>query len=232
MPSSRALSTLGVFLAFTALTGCPEEDTRLFDETGVWTLEKYTLDGSPFSDVDQNRKNRFLLRFKPEDGVLASAACHEMGTEVSVGGSTCVNAGLSEWECRCFAYTYENDDMRWQEFEPNTTPPTVGSSGTGGDSETEEEGGGGGGDAHSLTVAAFENAASTYQFISLPNTLFNSDGQVSKHVFQIKADSVWTEVDVNTDGTPDLEACSMSCFPSEGNAGSSGGDGDGDGDGG
>ena len=229
MPSSRALTTLGVFLAFTALTGCPEEDTRLFDETGVWTLEKYTLDGAPFQDINQNRKNRFLLRFKPEDGVVAAAACHEQGSEVDVNSSTCVNAGLSTWSCDCFAYTYENDAMVWQQFEPGTTPPAVGAPAGGGGSETGDGDGDAGGTAHSLTVGSFENAVATYQFVSLPMDLFNSDGDISKHVFQLKADSVWTGVDINADGTPDLEACSMSCFPSEGNTGAGGGDGDGDG---
>ena len=214
MLSSRTSTTLGVLLAFAALAGCAEEDTRLFDETGVWTLEKYTLDGTPFKDVDQNRKNRFLLRFKPDDGVVAAAACHESGTEVSVDSSTCVNAGLSTWDCRCFSYAYDTDRMVWAEFDPGATPPLVSLDE---DAPVIPE------DSHSLQVAAFENAASTYQYISLPMGLFNSDGEVSKHVFQIKANSVWTEADINMDGMMDLETCSMSCFPSEGNAGTSGG---------
>ena len=222
MPSPRALTPIGVCLALAtlSLTGCPEEDTRLFDETGVWTLEKYTLDGSPFKDVDQNRKNRFLLRFKPGDGVgenegvLAASACHEQGTTVDVDSSTCLNAGLSTWSCQCFAYTYDGDAMVWQEFDPGQPVPPVGSVASG-----ETGGEEGGGEAHGLIVAGFENAASTYQFFSLPPGLFNSDGDLSKHVFQLKADKVWTETDLNGDEVPDLEACSMSCFPSEGNTG-------------
>jgi len=226
MPSSRALTPTGVLLAFAALTGCAEEDTRLFDETGVWTLEKYTLDGSPFKDIDQNRKNRFLLRFKPADGpgeedeeqgVVAAAACHETGSDVDVDASTCVNAGLATWSCQCFTYTYEGSTMVWQEFEPNTSPPLIGAPTSG---ETGGDGDGGG--AHTLTVAGFEGAAATYQFVSLPEGLFNSDGEISKHVFQLKAEKVWTEVDIDGDETPDLDACSMSCFPSEGNTGAGG----------
>lgn len=221
MPSPRATSSSRVLFGATAallaatamLTGCPEEDTRLFDETGVWTLERYSLDGSPFVDVSQNRKNRFLLRFKPDDGVVAAAACHEQNTEVNVNSSNCTNAGLSTWTCQCFAYTYENNRMVWQEFAPGDPVPPVGA--PGGDGETD----GGGGGAQELFVAAPEGTASTYEFTSLPAGLFNSDGDLSRHVFQIKADSVWTAVDINADGTADLEACSQSCFPSEGGGG-------------
>lgn len=218
MPSPRALIPIGVFLALATLAGCQEEDTRLFDETGVWALEKYTLDGTPFKDVAQNRKNRFLLRFKPGDGVgegegvVAASACTEQNTDINVDNSNCLNAALSTWSCQCFAYTYEGSNMVWQEFDPGQPPPPVGAAASG---ETDGEGG----TAHNLIVAGFEDAAATYQFFSLPEGLFNSDGDLSKHVFQLKADRVWTETDLNTDEIPDLEACSMSCFPSEGNTG-------------
>ena len=66
-----------------------------------------------------------------------------------------------------------------------------------------------------MTVAVSFAGTSSYEFISLPPELFNSDGAMSKHVFVHEADEIWTAVDVNMDGTPDLEACSRSCFPSE-----------------
>ncbi|PRP92891.1 hypothetical protein ENSA5_46570 [Enhygromyxa salina] len=214
MPSPRvAITVAAVAIALASLTSCKEEDTRLFDEAGVWTLEKYSLEGMPYQDIDQGRKNRFLLRFKPDDGVVAAAACHEQGTDIDVNSSTCVNAGLSTWSCQCFAYTYEESTMIWQEFAPGEPPPVVGiPSGDGGTGDT---GGTMEGDSHDLSLSSFGDLSATYEFHSLPMGLFNSDGDLAKHVFQIKADTVWTEVDLNDDGVPDLEACSQSCFPSE-----------------
>jgi hypothetical protein len=188
----------------TLLLGCQEEDTRLFDETGVWALERYALDGGAYVDIAQIRKSLFLLRFKPDDGVVAAAACHEQNTEVNVNGSSCLNAGLSQWSCQCFSYVYDENRMVWQEFTPGDPPPPVSAPGT------DEEGG-----SHELFLSAAKDATATYEFSPLPPGLFNSDGMISKHVFQIKADSVWTGVDKNNDGVMDLEACSQACFPSE-----------------
>jgi hypothetical protein len=223
MPSSRVVTTVAAVVvslaSLSSLTSCKVEDTRLFDETGVWTLEKFTIDGTPYQDINQGRKNRFLLRFipntdvePPTGGIVAAAACHEMGSDIDVKGSTCVNAGLSTWSCQCFAYTYEESTMVWQEFTPGETPPVVGTPAAG--DETGDTGGAAG-DAFEVSVSAFADSASTYLFDPLPAGLFNSDGDVSKHVFQIKADTVWTEVDINEDGVPDLEECSQLCFPSE-----------------
>jgi hypothetical protein len=212
MSSFRFVATAAFLAAIATLTGTgcgPDEDTRLFDETGVWALERHSLDGGPYTDISQNRKNRFLLRFSPGDQVVAAAACYEQGTTVNVNSSNCTNAPLSTWSCQCFSYTYANDRMVWQEFTPGDTPPPVGA--PSGDGDTE----GGGSGAHELFVAAVTGASSTYEFNSLPAGLFGSDGVASRHVFQIKADSIWTNVDVNGDGTNDLEACAMSCFPSE-----------------
>jgi hypothetical protein len=214
MPHARVITTAAI-LALVTLSGCKEEDTRLFDETGVWALEKYSLDGSPFEDINQARKNRFLLRFMPNDpeigdgGIVAAAACHEMGSSVDVTASSCTNAAYSQWSCQCFVYTYTGSKMVWQEFAPGETPPAVG---TPGDGETDGMGSG----AHELTVSAFGETAATYLFDPLPLGLFNSDGDLSKHVFQIKADTLWTNVDVDADGTLDLDMCSMDCFQSGG----------------
>jgi hypothetical protein len=214
MSSARLVATAALLAATAILTGssCKEEDTRLFDETGVWALEQYSLDGGPYIEIAQNRKNRFLLRFKPDDGVVAAAACHESGTTVNVNSSNCTNAALSEWTCQCFAYVYDNNRMVWQEFMPGEPVPPVSPPATG-----ETEGGGMGG--HELFVEAPMGTSYTYEFASLPADLFNSNGDLSKFIFQIKADTIWTAVDIDTDMTPDLEACSQSCFPSEGNSG-------------
>lgn len=210
MFSLRFVATAALFAATATFTGCTEEDTRLFDENGVWSLERYSLDGGPYTSIAQNRKNRFLLRFKPDDMVVAATACHEQNTPVDVNSSNCTNAFLSNWTCQCFAYSFEVDRMVWQEFPPGEAPPPVGA--PAGDGETD---GGDDSSSHELLVTAFEGTLNTYQFGSLPLGMFNSDGQISRHVFQLKADSVWTGVDLNMDGVQDLEACSQSCFPSE-----------------
>ncbi|KIG12712.1 hypothetical protein DB30_01070 [Enhygromyxa salina] len=219
MSSSRVVTTVAVVvvsLATSFASGCKAEDTRLFDETGVWTLEKFTLDGSPYQDITQGRKNRFLLRFMPTPGIeppdlmgglVAAASCHEMGTMIDIKGSTCVNAGLSTWDCQCFAYTFEESKMVWQEFDPGQPPPVVGVP------PADDEGGAEFGDAHAIEVSAFGSSSSTFEFYSLPAGLFNSDGENARHVFQLKADSVWTDVDINGDDVPDLDECSASCFP-------------------
>lgn len=176
----------------TAETGGGEPG--LFDESGVWALTKYSLGGVPFQDIASIRMNRFLLRFWPESGVLATAGCTEMGTEVDIEASTCINAAVSSWECRCFAYTFTGASMAWLEFTPGDAPPPVE-----------------GADVHALELAAFADVADAYEFESLPPGLFNSSGEIDSHVFETRALSVWTEVDVNGDAVPDLEACAMSC---------------------
>jgi hypothetical protein len=214
MPNARSTLRVSLFAtaAVLALVSCKEEDTRLFDETGVWTLDRYSLDGTPYQEINQGRTNRFLLRFKPDDAVVAAAACHEQGFEVDVNSSTCTNAALSTWSCQCFSYTYEGSQMLWQEFPPGDTPPPVGAvGGDGTDGGTEG--------AHEVNLSAFGTTASTFQFDTLPLDLFNSDGDISKHVFQQKAEMLWTTVDVNSDGVLDLEYCSQLCFPSEGGGG-------------
>lgn len=213
--SSRLVAIAALFASTAVLSGCPEEETNLFSEGGVWSLERYSLDGGLFSEISQNRTNRFLLRFKPDDGVVAAAACREEGTDVDVNSSNCY-AGLSSWACQCFAYTFKNDRMVWQEFEPGEMPPAVGvPEGDGGTGDAGTEGGASAGGAHELFVAGVEDTKGAYEFHALPAGLFNSDGTLSKHEFQLKADSVWTDADIEEDGVADLEACSMSCFPSE-----------------
>jgi hypothetical protein len=102
--------------------------------------------------------------------------------------------------------------MIWQEFAPGDTPPAVGAVGGGDGTGTD---GGMDSGAHEVNLSPYGTTSATYQFDTLPLGLFNSDGDLSKHVFQIKAETIWTTVDVDEDGTLDLEECSKSCFPSE-----------------
>ena len=212
MPYARNIQAFVVATAaILALTACPEEPTFLFDEDGVWALEKYSLDGTPYQDINQGRKNRFLLRFKSSEKIVAAAACHEENDDVDPDSSSCTNATLAVWSCQCFTYSYMESTMVWQEFSPGDTPPPVGAVDGGGDGTD----GGGGFEAHEIQLTAFGETAATYQFDSLPPTLFKSDGDIAKHVFQIKADTLWLDADVNMDGMKDLEMCSQLCFPSE-----------------
>lgn len=213
MLNARSSLRMSLFAtaAVLALVSCKEEDTRLFDETGVWTLDRYSLDGTPYQEINQGRKNKFLLRFKPDDSVVAAAACHEEGFDVDVNSSSCTNAALSTWSCQCFSYLYDGSQMIWQEFAPGDTPVPVGAVGGGDGTDT----GGMEGTAHAVNLSAFGATAATYQFDTLPVGVFNSNGDVSKHVFQQKADTIWTTIDVNEDGMLDLEMCSSLCFPSE-----------------
>ncbi|NVB39363.1 hypothetical protein G6O69_16085 [Pseudenhygromyxa sp. WMMC2535] len=193
------------------MSSCKEEDTRLFDEEGVWALESYSLLGTGYQSIDQLRKNLFLLNFSSGDGVVAAANCHSEGGGSGVNEANCVDGANSTWDCRCFAYEYDESRMVWQEFTPGDAPPAVGfpdNAADGGD-EGDEEGSG----AHEILLEA-TGATQTYEFASLPEGLFDSDGSISKHVFQKKADTIWTAADIDEDGTPDLDECAMSCFPS------------------
>jgi hypothetical protein len=215
MPNARIINVpILATAAILALVSCKEEETFLFDEAGVWTLDRYSLDNSIYQEVNQGRKNKFLLRFKPEDGVVAAAGCHDDApAEIDVNSSSCTNTALATWSCQCFAYTYTESRMVWQEFAPGDVPPPVGAVGGGDGTDT---GGGTDTGAHEVNLSAYGETAATYQFDSLPEGLFSSDGDIAKHVFQLKADTIWTTVDINQDGMLDLELCSMQCFPSEG----------------
>ncbi len=197
-------------VALTALlcsTGCKEEDTRLFDEAGVWALQKYALGGGVYTDITQIRQNVFLLNFSPGDGVVAAAGCFGTGNE-GVDSSTCtVNQDNAFWECRCFAYEFDKSRMLWQEFTPGEEPPPVIEPGAGDTGGTD---GGGASEAVEITVAE-TNASRTYEFMPLPEDLFNSDGQISKFEFVQRSSSVWEANDVNPE---ELQACAQSCFPS------------------
>ncbi|MCA9685556.1 MAG: hypothetical protein KC457_25480 [Myxococcales bacterium] len=200
LTSTLVLTSLAGLLS---LGGCAEEDTRLFDETGVWSLEQYTLAGTGFENIDQVRKNHYLLRFSPDDKVVAAANCYTQGSSNSnVNDSSCeLNKALAVWDCHCYAYVYDNSRMVWQEFAPGENPPKVASPTPDGSTGS-----------HELFVETTDSK-NTYEFVSLPEGLFNSDGSTSRHIFQQKADTLW-EVDINEDGTLDLDQCSMDCFPS------------------
>jgi hypothetical protein len=202
-----ALTSTLVATALLSLTSCKEEDNRLFEEGGVWALQAFTLDGTAIMDLDAQRRNHFLLRFSPDDGVVATAACKVSPSETVTDSSCGFNSIDAEWECHCFAYEFDNSIMRWQEFAPGENPPPVGA--PAGDGETDGMTAG----SHEIELEEAK-ASGTYQYFPLPEGIFGSDGVTSKHVFQSRAESVWTGADINEDDAPDLDGCTQACFPS------------------
>jgi hypothetical protein len=152
-----------------------------FDERGVWSLQRFALDGINWIEVDlSTRENAFLLRFSRDVGVVAGATCIGAGSG-DVQSSLCRQA-FESWECRCFSYVFEEaNEMRWEEFSPGATPPAD--------------------PTHVVAVAPDPtvNGAILTQPLPGPSDvhaesgLFNSDGNTSRHNFLPKAESVFDE---------------------------------------
>jgi hypothetical protein len=198
--TSLALLALPALLA----SGCKEEPGNLFDERGVWAIEKYALDGGVLDDVPQERKNGFLLNFNPDLGVVAAAGCVSAESQTIESAICKTNPNAAYWECQCFAYTFEKDRMVWQSFLPGEMPPVV-------EDPTVE-----GSTAFEVLVEEFPALGLSYQFSPIPMGLFDSDGDLAKYVFQQKSLNVWDNPEVpGGDGNPNLEACSVGCFGPE-----------------
>lgn len=195
----RSTLTLLTCLALPALlvSGCKEEPQPLFDETGVWAVEKYALDGGQLEDIPQERKNAFMLNFDPGTGVVAVGSCFS-ATNQDIESAICKgNPEAAYWECQCFAYEFEKSRMVWQPFDPGQTPPPVG--------DPALEGSG----AFEVLVETFPELGRGYLFNQIPEGVFSSDGVVSKFVLQQKSPSVWDTAEVAPEG---LTECSMLCF--------------------
>jgi hypothetical protein len=195
--TSLALLALPALLA----SGCKEEEGNLFDERGVWAIEKYALDGGVLDDVPQERKNGFLLNFDPDLGVVAAAGCVSAESQTIESAICKTDPNAAYWECQCFAYTFEKDRMVWQAFLPGEMVPIVG------DPLIEDSG------AFEVMVQEFTALGLSYQFSPIPMGLFDSDGDLAKYVFQQKSLNVWDSPEVP--GDPGLDACSAGCFGPE-----------------
>jgi hypothetical protein len=192
------LTPLALLALPALLTGCPEEPTKLFDETGVWAVEKYALDGGQLNDVPQERKNAFLLNFNPELGVVAAGSCKSADNQ-TINSAICVsNPNAAFWECQCFAYTFDDSRMVWQPFMAGEMPPEV--------LDPAIEGSG----AFEVLVEEFPALGRGYQFAPLPMDVFDSDGALAKYVLQQKSTTIWDESEVT--GDPTLLQCSEACF--------------------
>lgn len=186
-------------LALPALlaSGCQEEEPPLFDETGVWAVEKYALAGGAFSDIPQERKNAFLLNFNPDLGVVAVGSCYSADNQDIESAICKSNPAAAYWECQCFAYEFAKSRMVWQPFAAGEMPPVVG------DPLIE------GSEAFEVLVEVFPDLGRAYLFNPIPMGVFDSDGSASKYVLAQKSPTVWD----NAEFAPEsLAECSVACF--------------------
>ena len=187
-----SLFSLAALVTFSSCNGDP--DTRLFDETGVWAMTHFSLDGAMLTEVPANTElDAFLLKFDPNRGVVAAAACAQGSGSAAVGVSTCRRATTADdrtWLCRCYAYDYDESTMNWTEFAPGDEPPMPGGGG-----------GTGGEDANTpITLSEFTEVNNSYQFQPMPDGgtlhedgLFESDGMTSRYIFLKRAETLFVE---------------------------------------
>lgn len=186
------------------LGSCQEEVNTLFDEEGVWSMIEVDLSGDGLSEVIDTRENGYMLWFQPSkkgEGIVAAAACVDEGGNASPESSFCHLDGGSTWQCKCFAYEFEDSSMRWLEYEPGSAPPSdvpdiVGGGDTDGTGPT------------LVSLAAVEGKAFTYIFQPLPNGLFQAT-ESSTFVFQQKSTTTWTNAPTPPASPPD---CEMQCM--------------------
>lgn len=204
-PTARQrICALGVFALGLGATACKDSGPgKLFEEDGVWSLQRFTLDGGTPIDINEmTRGDAFQLKFNAGPQVVTAAWCGSMETDDPIT-STCRLDTDAMWFCRCFAYAYEDDQMIWREFDAGNAPPDVpfdpdaASGGGGGGTGTGTGGGDGGmtGGDTLIQLGEVPNITSTYSFRGLPSGLFGSQGDVSQFIFQQKSPTIFGEVD-------------------------------------
>jgi hypothetical protein len=231
------LSALSV-LCLAATVGCKEDPPTptLFDEAGAWTLTRYDLEGSgDVMPINNNlRENAFMLLFEPEVKVVTTAACvNPVEGEFTPANSSCLLAPSdTQWQCRCFAYAFEEDKMLWREFDAGTIPPEVtfemmadggntppaggtaaggtgdagGTAGGGADAGAETGGTPAGAD-HQISLAEVADIAGSYTFLTLPLDVFGSNGSTSRFIFQTRSPLLFDRVYEDPDGRPGCTPC-------------------------
>ncbi len=209
-PSLLVLGALGL-----CVTGACQGDPpppKLFQEEGAWSVVSYDLEGSGSQqDVnDSNRRDAFMLSFDSSERVVTAAACIEQEGDTVADSPCLLSAETTYWDCRCFSYAFEREQMLWREFNAGDIPPKVSLSDAddppaGGSSSG---GGGGGGDGDTLVIVAeIPDVSSTYNFRPLPTDVFGSDGESSRFVFQKKAGSVFDRVFEDPEGRAPCSPC-------------------------
>jgi hypothetical protein len=115
----------------------------------------------------------------------------------------------THWDCRCFAYDFEREEMLWQEFNAGDMVPSVSLSGSNdpaGGTTAGDGGATGDGQTH-ITVAEVMDVNSTFNFRPLPEGVFGSDGMTSRFVLQKRADSVFDRAYEDPEGRPGCVEC-------------------------
>ncbi|RMG94131.1 MAG: hypothetical protein D6705_16950 [Deltaproteobacteria bacterium] len=191
-------------------SACKEDEgpNTAFDETkGVWSVVSYDLTGSGIEQVTSTREDGFLLRFVAEEkgkGVVAAAACQDSGGNHWPNNSTCHIDPDSTWLCRCFAYEFEENEMRWLEFPFGEAPPA--------DVPDVDPGG----DPMGVTVVNVEvdeETAAEVLFQPLPEGVFGSrEEPPSVFRFRQRAETVWNNGDSSRPPNDPPSVCDP-CFP-------------------
>lgn len=182
MPTHQSVLTGVVSCALLLAAGaCKEEGpTKLFEEKGTWSLDKFDI-GEGIENLDlQEREDQFLLNFDPETEIVSAASCIDSMGNSEIDESLC---DIHEFVCRCFTYTYDESQMIWTEFQPegNPAPPVP----------DEDSGAKKPGEPFVINLEEYPETNNTYRYSGLPYGLFSSDGTSSKYVFQVRGDTLF-----------------------------------------
>ncbi len=205
----------------TAACGGDDGPGKLFDEDGVWELTQFALEGSGIESVSNTRSANFFLKFDNANRVVQTAMCANR-ENADPTNSECRGFTDAQWNCQCFGYDFEGDQMAWQQFDAGGEIPVVQVGRAAADdeapAETDGETDGAGaeddgaaepapeGSVHEFTVAEVNGVGSTYDLTPLPAGVFGSDGSVSRFIFQAKAPSQFDQV-LENDEVPVCQPC-------------------------
>lgn len=181
MPTHQTVVRGAICAVLLAAGACKEEGpTKLFEEQGTWSLDKFDI-GEGIENLDlQEREDKFLINFDPESEIVSAAFCVDSMGNSEITESLC---DTSEFACRCFTYTYEESQMIWTEFQPegNPAPPEP----------PEDTGAKKPGEPFVINLEPYPESNGTYRYSGLPYGLFSSDGTSSRYVFQVRGNGLF-----------------------------------------
>ena len=168
-PLRPLCSVLLTALTALSLSGCKEDDGLLVNvQEQSWTLTAYDLDGEGDYNYKQAACTTAVRLQFIDDSVMAMAR----NTSLAGIDDTVCSAESTDFDCRCFAYSYEKDVQVWKEYQPGSAVPTDLSDGT------------------SVVLSEEGNISGRYLFEPLPAGVLGSDGEVSSYMFDRKAVSL------------------------------------------
>ena len=168
-PLRPLCSVLLTALTALSLSGCKEDDGPLVEVQGQsWTLTAYNLDGEGDYNYKQAACTTAVRLQFVDDSVIAMAR----NTSLAGIDDTVCSAESTDFDCRCFAYSYEKDVQVWKEYQPGSAVPTDLSDGT------------------SVVLSEEGSISGRYLFEPLPAGVLGSDGEVSSYMFDRKAVSL------------------------------------------